>query len=128
MTEVSYYVSDVSAYFYGVKEDVSADYKDLASFLGIHDTRNIESRNRDATSCCMDVLETWKRSKGDQATVEVLEQALFSAGLQSAAENLRRERERRERDRDSGERRELSSTDRESTQRKGVRNGWKRKL
>ncbi|XP_078603951.1 uncharacterized protein LOC144877780 [Branchiostoma floridae x Branchiostoma japonicum] len=83
---------DVSDYFYGVKEevDVSADYKDLAFFLGIQDTRNIESRNPDAKSRCMDVLQTWKREKGDQAAVEVLLQALVSANLQSAADNLRR--------------------------------------
>ncbi|KAI8498362.1 hypothetical protein Bbelb_235640 [Branchiostoma belcheri] len=80
---------DVSAYFYGVKEDVSTDYRDLALFLGITDTRNIESRNTDATSCCLDVLQTWKRTKGHQATVEVLLQALTSAKLESAADNLR---------------------------------------
>ncbi|XP_078683950.1 uncharacterized protein LOC144917599 [Branchiostoma floridae x Branchiostoma belcheri] len=82
--------ADVSRYFFGVKEDVSSDWKDLAFHLDIGDTRNIASRNRDDKSCCMDMLQTWKRLNGDQATAEALVHALIAANLQSAANNLRR--------------------------------------
>ncbi|KAI8506073.1 Nlrc4p [Branchiostoma belcheri] len=81
----------VQKYFFFTKQRVSSDWKDLAFFLGFPDSeiRNIDGRNRDDMSRCMDMLQEWKRRKGNAATIEVLMEALSSAGLQSVLHGLK---------------------------------------
>ncbi|XP_019620286.1 PREDICTED: p53-induced death domain-containing protein 1-like [Branchiostoma belcheri] len=83
---------DVGKTFYFIKENVSTGWKDLAFHLGIPDPdiRNIARRNPDDKSCCMDMLQEWKKKKGDAATIEVLMKALSEAGLQSVVDGLKR--------------------------------------
>ncbi|KAI8514015.1 positive regulation of extrinsic apoptotic signaling pathway via death domain receptors protein [Branchiostoma belcheri] len=82
----------VEKYFYFTKEEVSTDWMDLAFYLGLKDAdiSNIAGRNRDDKSCCMDMLQEWKKKKGDAATIEVLMEALSEAGLQSVVDGLKR--------------------------------------
>ncbi|XP_078598251.1 NLR family CARD domain-containing protein 4-like [Branchiostoma floridae x Branchiostoma japonicum] len=82
----------VRAYFYSTKEKVSSDWKDLAFHLGLEqpDIDNIEGRNRDDKSRCMDLLEEWLKHNGERATIEVLMEALSEANLQSVVDGLRR--------------------------------------
>ncbi|XP_019620339.1 PREDICTED: p53-induced death domain-containing protein 1-like [Branchiostoma belcheri] len=82
----------VEKYFYFTKEEVSTDWMDLAFHLGLKDAdiSNIAGRNRDDKSCCMDMLQEWKKKKGDAATIEVLMEALSEAGLQSVVDGLKR--------------------------------------
>eukprot|EP00058_Branchiostoma_floridae_P021329 XP_002606819.1 hypothetical protein BRAFLDRAFT_82460 [Branchiostoma floridae] len=77
--------------FFLVKEEVSSDWKDLAFHLDFRrsDTDNIESRNRDDKSRCMDLLEEWLKRNGERATIEVLMEALSEAKLQSTVDSLR---------------------------------------
>ncbi|XP_078598194.1 NLR family CARD domain-containing protein 4-like [Branchiostoma floridae x Branchiostoma japonicum] len=84
--------ADVHKYFYGTKENVSSDWKDLAFHLGLEqpDIDNIEGRNRDDKSRCMDLLEEWLKRNGERATIEVLMEALSEANLQSVVDGLRR--------------------------------------
>ncbi|XP_078665429.1 uncharacterized protein LOC144907894 [Branchiostoma floridae x Branchiostoma belcheri] len=81
----------VQKYFFFTKQRVSSDWKDLAFFLGFpgSEIRNIDGRNRDDMSRCMDMLQEWKRGKGNAATIEVLMEALSSAGLQSVLHGLK---------------------------------------
>ncbi|XP_078598254.1 uncharacterized protein LOC144874211 [Branchiostoma floridae x Branchiostoma japonicum] len=85
-------VGDVRTYFYYIKEKVSSDWKDLAFHLGFEqpDIDNIEGRNRDDKSRCMDLLEEWLKRNGERATLEVLMEALSEANLQSVVDGLRR--------------------------------------
>eukprot|EP00058_Branchiostoma_floridae_P005184 XP_002590672.1 hypothetical protein BRAFLDRAFT_89473 [Branchiostoma floridae] len=85
-------VGGVHNYFYYIKEKVSSDWKDLAFHLGFEqpDIDNIEGRNRDDKSCCMDLLEEWLKRNGERATIEVLMEALSEANLQSVVDGLRR--------------------------------------
>ncbi|XP_078598248.1 NLR family CARD domain-containing protein 4-like [Branchiostoma floridae x Branchiostoma japonicum] len=84
--------ADVHNYFYYIKEKVSSDWKDLAFHLGFDqpDIDNIEGRNRDDKSRCMDLLEEWLKRNGERATIEVLMEALSEANLQSVVDGLRR--------------------------------------
>ncbi|XP_078598245.1 NLR family CARD domain-containing protein 4-like [Branchiostoma floridae x Branchiostoma japonicum] len=84
--------ADVRKYFYYIKEKVSSDWKDLAFHLGFDqpDIDNIEGRNRDDKSRCMDLLEEWLKRNGERATIEVLMEALSEANLQSVVDGLRR--------------------------------------
>ncbi|XP_019619801.1 PREDICTED: p53-induced death domain-containing protein 1-like [Branchiostoma belcheri] len=83
---------DVGKYFYFVKDNVTTDWEDLAFHLGLPnpDIRNIAGRNRDDKSRCMDMLQEWKKKKGDAATIEVLMEALSEAGLQSVVDELKK--------------------------------------
>ncbi|KAI8495244.1 positive regulation of extrinsic apoptotic signaling pathway via death domain receptors protein [Branchiostoma belcheri] len=74
------------------KEAVSTDWQDLAFHLGFEraDIANIAGRNRDDKSRCMDMLQEWKKKKGDAATIEVLMEALSEAGLQSVVDELKK--------------------------------------
>ncbi|XP_078682079.1 NLR family CARD domain-containing protein 4-like [Branchiostoma floridae x Branchiostoma belcheri] len=80
----------VRRYFYYTKEKVSSDWKDLAFHLGFEqpDINNMEGRNRDDKSRCMDLLEEWLKGNGERATIEVLMEALSEAGLQSVVDGL----------------------------------------
>ncbi|XP_066268324.1 NLR family CARD domain-containing protein 4-like [Branchiostoma lanceolatum] len=79
-------------YFYHIKEKVSSDWKDLAFHLGFEqpDIDNIDGRNRDDKSRCMDLLEEWLKRNGEKATIEVLMEALSEANLQSVVDGLRK--------------------------------------
>ncbi|XP_078583830.1 uncharacterized protein LOC144866343 [Branchiostoma floridae x Branchiostoma japonicum] len=81
----------VRKYFYFIKEKVSSDWKDLAFHLGVgpEDIRNIDRKNQDDKSCCMDLLEEWLKRKGERATIEVLMEALSEANLQSIVDELK---------------------------------------
>ncbi|KAI8515132.1 positive regulation of extrinsic apoptotic signaling pathway via death domain receptors protein [Branchiostoma belcheri] len=81
----------VEKFFYFTKEEVSTDWVDLAFHLGFKwaTIRNIAGRNRDDKSRCMDMLQEWKKKKGDAATTEVLMEALSEAGLQSVVDGLK---------------------------------------
>ncbi|XP_078695127.1 p53-induced death domain-containing protein 1-like [Branchiostoma floridae x Branchiostoma belcheri] len=83
----------VEKYFYFTKEEVSTDWVDLAFHLGLNWAiiQNIAGRNRDDKSRCMDMLQEWKKKKGDTATIEVLREALSEAGLQSAVDGLKKQ-------------------------------------
>ncbi|XP_019625496.1 PREDICTED: ankyrin-3-like [Branchiostoma belcheri] len=84
----------VGKYFYFIKEAVSIDWRDLAFHLGFKwaDIDNIASKdgNHDDKSRCMDMLQEWKKKKGDAATIEVLMEALSKAGLQSVVDGLKK--------------------------------------
>ncbi|XP_035691492.1 NLR family CARD domain-containing protein 4-like [Branchiostoma floridae] len=84
--------ADVRKYFYYIKEKVSSDWKDLAFHLWFEqpDIDNIEGRNQDDKSRCMDLLEEWLKRNGERATIEVLMEALSEANLQSVVDGLRR--------------------------------------
>ncbi|XP_019624716.1 PREDICTED: protein NLRC5-like isoform X4 [Branchiostoma belcheri] len=81
---------DVQKYFYYIKENVSSDWRDLAFFLGFRgpDVDNIDGRNRDDKSRCMDLLEEWLKGNEERATIEVLREALSNANLQSVVDGL----------------------------------------
>ncbi|XP_078670940.1 NACHT, LRR and PYD domains-containing protein 12-like [Branchiostoma floridae x Branchiostoma belcheri] len=81
---------DVQKYFYYIKENVSSDWRDLAFFLGFRgpDVDNIDGRNRDDKSRCMDLLEEWLKGNRERATIEVLREALINANLQSVVDGL----------------------------------------
>ncbi|CAH1252523.1 NLRP12 [Branchiostoma lanceolatum] len=83
----------VRKYFYYIKEKVSSDWKDLAFHLGFEqlDIDNIDGRNRDDKSHCMDLLEEWLKRNGERATIAALMEALSEANLQSVVDGLRKE-------------------------------------
>ncbi|XP_066271876.1 NLR family CARD domain-containing protein 3-like [Branchiostoma lanceolatum] len=87
------YFAGVRKYFYYIKKKVSSDWKDLAFHLGLEqpDIDNIDGRNRDDKSCCMDLLEEWLKRNGERATIEVLMEALSEANLQSVVDGLRKD-------------------------------------
>ncbi|XP_066305159.1 NACHT, LRR and PYD domains-containing protein 12-like [Branchiostoma lanceolatum] len=82
----------IRKYFYFIKEKVSSDWKDLAFHLRFEqaDIDNIDGRNRDDKSRCMDLLEEWLKRNGERATIEVLMEALSEATLQSVVDGLRK--------------------------------------
>ncbi|CAH1249880.1 LRRIQ4 [Branchiostoma lanceolatum] len=83
---------DVQRHFHFIKENVSVHWKDLAGFLGFRrpdiDTIQYKPANRDAKDCCMDMLEQWRRRRGDAATLQVILRALTEAGLQDVVDQL----------------------------------------
>ncbi|XP_066274132.1 NLR family CARD domain-containing protein 4-like [Branchiostoma lanceolatum] len=81
----------VRKYFFFIKEKISSDWKDLAFHLGFEkpDSDNIDGRNRDDKSRCMDLLEGWLKRNGERATIEVLMEALSEAKLQSTVDGLK---------------------------------------
>ncbi|XP_019614151.1 PREDICTED: malignant fibrous histiocytoma-amplified sequence 1 homolog [Branchiostoma belcheri] len=82
---------DVSRYFHYIKENVTAEWKDLAYQLGFSrpDIDNIDERNIDFKSRCRDTLEEWKEREGDAATITVLMDALRELELMSVVDGLR---------------------------------------
>ncbi|CAH1233739.1 NLRP10 [Branchiostoma lanceolatum] len=85
-------VGGVHRYFYYIKENVSSGWKDLAFHLDFRrsDIDNIDGRNRDDKSRCMDLLEEWLKRNGERATIEVLMEALSEANLQCVVDGLRK--------------------------------------
>ncbi|XP_019643334.1 PREDICTED: NACHT, LRR and PYD domains-containing protein 12-like isoform X1 [Branchiostoma belcheri] len=86
-------VGGVRKYFFYIKEKVSSDWKDLAFHLGFGrpDIDNIDGRNQDDKSRCMDLLEEWLKSNGERATIQVLMKALSEANLRSIVDGLKKE-------------------------------------
>ncbi|KAI8498787.1 positive regulation of extrinsic apoptotic signaling pathway via death domain receptors protein [Branchiostoma belcheri] len=82
----------VGKYFYFIKEEVSTDWGDLAIHLRFNwaTIRNIAGRNPDDKCRCMDMLQEWKKRKGDAATIQVLMEALSEAQLQSVVDGLKK--------------------------------------
>ncbi|XP_078594476.1 uncharacterized protein LOC144872292 [Branchiostoma floridae x Branchiostoma japonicum] len=78
-------------YFFFIKEEVSSDWRNLAFLLGFgrSERENINERNRDDKSRCMDLLEEWHNRKGREATIEVLMEALSEANLQRIVDGLK---------------------------------------
>ncbi|KAI8481926.1 hypothetical protein Bbelb_403710 [Branchiostoma belcheri] len=76
-----------------LREKLSSDWKDLAFHLGFGqaDIDNIDGRNQDDKSRCMDLLEEWLKSNGERATIQVLMKALTEANLQSVVDGLKQE-------------------------------------
>ncbi|XP_078695295.1 ankyrin-1-like [Branchiostoma floridae x Branchiostoma belcheri] len=85
----------VEKYFHFTKEKVSRGWVDLAFHLGFEweDITNIASRiyNHDDKSRCMDILQEWKKKRGDTATMKVLMEALSKAKQQSVVDGLKTE-------------------------------------
>ncbi|XP_078662075.1 uncharacterized protein LOC144906037 [Branchiostoma floridae x Branchiostoma belcheri] len=81
---------DVQKYFFHTKNAVTSYWKDLANFLEFDNPEisNIEGRNRDDKARCMDLLQEWKKKKGNAATTEVLMRALYNASLAGVVEEL----------------------------------------
>ncbi|CAH1252527.1 Hypp938 [Branchiostoma lanceolatum] len=75
-----------------VKKQVSNKWEDLAGFLGFDPPAisNIKGRNEDDASCCKDMLQEWKRRKGDAATMGVLMEALTEADLGGVVDGLKK--------------------------------------
>ncbi|KAI8492482.1 positive regulation of MHC class I biosynthetic process [Branchiostoma belcheri] len=80
----------VQKYFFHTKNAVTFGWKDLAYFLEFDNPEisNIEGRNRDDKARCMDLLQEWKKKKGNAATTEVLMRALYNAGLAEVVDDL----------------------------------------
>ncbi|XP_066269209.1 uncharacterized protein [Branchiostoma lanceolatum] len=78
-------------YFFYIKQEVASRWKDLAECLGVENSsiRNIDGRNRDDRSRCMDLLQEWKMTRGEAATTEALMQALSDAGLREVLVKLK---------------------------------------
>ncbi|XP_019617590.1 PREDICTED: uncharacterized protein LOC109464922 isoform X2 [Branchiostoma belcheri] len=62
---------DVSRHFFFIKEKVSTDWINLAHLLGFTrpaiDAIQYKQANRDAKDCCMDMLEQWRKRRGNAA-------------------------------------------------------------
>ncbi|XP_078616136.1 FAS-associated death domain protein-like [Branchiostoma floridae x Branchiostoma japonicum] len=83
--------TDVSRHFYYIKENVTAEWKDLAYQLGFTrpDIDTIDDRNKDYKSRCLDMLGEWQKREGEVATVAVLMEALRELGLTSVVDGLK---------------------------------------
>ncbi|XP_078697458.1 uncharacterized protein LOC144925355 [Branchiostoma floridae x Branchiostoma belcheri] len=85
-------IEDVRRHFFFIKEKVSVHWRDVAHLLDFtrSDIDNIQYKqaNRDAKDCCMDMLEQWRKRRGNAATLQVLLQALTKAGLQDIVDEL----------------------------------------
>ncbi|XP_066297286.1 uncharacterized protein [Branchiostoma lanceolatum] len=81
----------VSRYVHYIKENVTAEWKDVAYQLGFSrpDVTNIEDRNGDNKSRCRDVLEEWQKREGDAATIDVLMEALRELELMRVVDGLK---------------------------------------
>ncbi|KAI8489594.1 positive regulation of extrinsic apoptotic signaling pathway via death domain receptors protein [Branchiostoma belcheri] len=77
-------------YFYDIKEGVSTKWGDLAFHLGFKwaDINNIAGRNRDDKTSCMDMLCEWQSREGNDATIDVLKEALLKAELRNVVDEL----------------------------------------
>ncbi|XP_066297227.1 myosin-2 heavy chain-like [Branchiostoma lanceolatum] len=83
--------TDARRHFHFIKENVTAEWKDLAVKLGLSwaDVTNIEGRNRDDKSRCWDALQEWRKRKGEEATIDVLMEALEDLELTSVVDGLK---------------------------------------
>ncbi|XP_035670218.1 uncharacterized protein LOC118411837 [Branchiostoma floridae] len=82
------------SYFHDIKEAVAPYWKNLAFFLGFGSAAvsDIAHRNPDDESRYMDMLEEWKKLRGEEATTQVFKAALSEAGLQLVLEAHRLKR------------------------------------
>ncbi|XP_019626607.1 PREDICTED: uncharacterized protein LOC109471708 [Branchiostoma belcheri] len=85
--------SDVSRYFRYVKNNATAEWKDLGEELGLSwaEVTDIEKRYSDDKSRCRDTLQEWKKRKGETATITVLMDALRKVKLMSVVDGLKNE-------------------------------------
>ncbi|XP_078670933.1 p53-induced death domain-containing protein 1-like [Branchiostoma floridae x Branchiostoma belcheri] len=83
----------VYGYFDFIKERVSTKWGDLAFHLGFEwaDITNIAGRNRDDKTSCMDMLCEWRMREGNDATIEVLKEALLKSELRNVVDELNAE-------------------------------------
>ncbi|XP_019614118.1 PREDICTED: uncharacterized protein LOC109462063 [Branchiostoma belcheri] len=82
--------SDFTGYFRYIKNNVTAEWKDLADLLLSWDNvKDIEKRNSDDRSRCWDALKEWQKSKGEAATMAVLMDALKEVDLMSVVDGLK---------------------------------------
>ncbi|CAH1239280.1 Hypp5788 [Branchiostoma lanceolatum] len=83
--------TDVGRCFHFIKENVTAEWKDLAHQLAFSrpDIDTIDERNKDYKSRCLDMLGEWQKRKGAAATVDVLMEALEELGLTSVVDGLK---------------------------------------
>ncbi|XP_066297025.1 uncharacterized protein [Branchiostoma lanceolatum] len=85
-------LDDVSRYFHHIKENVTAEWKDLAYQLGFSrpDVDTIDERNNNYKSRCLDMLGEWQKGKGKTVTTEVLMEALKDLRLLKTLHDLKR--------------------------------------
>ncbi|XP_078661218.1 uncharacterized protein LOC144905422 [Branchiostoma floridae x Branchiostoma belcheri] len=86
-------IQGVRKYFIFIKNKVSSDWKDLAWCLGFDtpDIKNINGKEQDDKSRCMELLQEWHKRKGNAATIHVLMEALKNAQLQLVVDSLKGE-------------------------------------
>ncbi|XP_078662206.1 uncharacterized protein LOC144906117 [Branchiostoma floridae x Branchiostoma belcheri] len=86
-------IQGVRRYFVFIKNKVSSDWKDLAWCLGFEtpDIKNINGKEHDDKSRCMELLQEWHKRKGSEATIHVLMEALKNAQLQLVVDSLKEE-------------------------------------
>ncbi|CAH1248137.1 Hypp8088 [Branchiostoma lanceolatum] len=78
-------------YFKIISEMMPADWKQLATNLDLSfaQVRDVKSEHfGDCWMCCQQVLDMWRSSNGEKATVDILIIAVREAGHQDVAENL----------------------------------------
>ena len=73
-----------------ISEDLGRDWKQLGRKLGISNTiiDNIDDENRRVKDKSIQLLLRWKRQSGNDATGEVLANALIAIGRRDVAETL----------------------------------------
>ncbi|XP_078572665.1 guanylate-binding protein 2-like [Branchiostoma floridae x Branchiostoma japonicum] len=81
---------DVLTYFDIVIRGVSAEWDDLARWLGFteNDIKVIEAMKRDYDNRCREVLERWRNREGKAATLQALKRALININHKRTAEKL----------------------------------------
>ncbi|XP_035659775.1 pinin-like [Branchiostoma floridae] len=82
---------ELRPYFNIIAENMPADWPQLATNLGIPfaQIQAIQQQNRDnCWMCCQQILHMWCYNNGQEATVEVLMQAVRDTGHQDVAEML----------------------------------------
>eukprot|EP00058_Branchiostoma_floridae_P016876 XP_002602364.1 hypothetical protein BRAFLDRAFT_98008 [Branchiostoma floridae] len=83
--------AELRPYFNIIAENMPADWPQLATNLGIPfaQIQAIQQQNRDnCWMCCQQILHMWCYNNGQEATVEVLMQAVRDTGHQDVAEML----------------------------------------
>ncbi|CAH1255559.1 Hypp1561 [Branchiostoma lanceolatum] len=88
-----YFISDVSKYFRYIKTNVAGGWEDLAGELGFSraEITTIRDRdgNKDYKTRCQDMLGEWQTRKGNDATIDVLMNALEDLELKKVADGLK---------------------------------------
>ena len=71
-------------------DDIGVKWKNLARALGFKEAfiDITKDKNHCARECCIEVLVSWLRQEGKDATAEKLFEALVNIGLRSVAERL----------------------------------------
>ncbi|CAH1252526.1 Hypp937 [Branchiostoma lanceolatum] len=84
---------DVEEYFLHTKNQVAADWRDLARCLKFTtpDIDDIDTQHRRDKDRCMELLQQWHTRNGDGATIQALMKALAKAGLKRVVDSLKEE-------------------------------------